>query len=571
VRITTLATGATREITPAQKSERTPQWAPDGKTLAFLSNRGGSRQVYAAQPGGNSAAALTSTKFDVEGFHWSPDGRHIAYLAKDDAAPNPNAGPQIADLDATLPRLWVMDVSSKTVHSLGKGGYGVADFQWQDATHLLVEATDRPRVEEYTNKVYRVATDDGTFTPIASPPQPFDTLLASPDGKQFAVRSTAAHGPMARDLFIGTPTDVTLRNISGPQGWSVAAVKWHDPHSLWLLVRDGFYNRILRINPQATATRIELPLSVAAFDVSRDGVLAFVGQDFAHLPEIYLRAKDGKIRRLPHIQQGWDGVALTPTEIFRTPGPDGSTIEAALMKPAGEKLPLILLVHGGPAANYSAGYGWEQVLAQFFAAHGYQVLLVNPRGSDGYSEDFMKANRGDWGGGDYRDLMAVVDAVIARGATDPTRLGIGGWSYGGEMSAWAITQTDRFKAAICGAGVFDQQAEFETEDDPWDDEWYFGTPWEHPEVFARNSPLTYIGAAHTPTLILAGENDDRNPTGQSRGLYRALKHLGVETQMVTYPGEGHSPRRGSYNIDMFERMLEWYDEHLKTDRLDRSD
>jgi dipeptidyl aminopeptidase/acylaminoacyl peptidase len=161
--------------------------------------------------------------------------------------------------------------------------------------------------------------------------------------------------------------------------------------------------------------------------------------------------------------------------------------------------------------------------------------------------------------------MTALDAVVARGDTDPGRMGVGGWSYGGEMAAWAITQTDRFKAAVFGAGVFDQQAEFETEDDPEDDEWYFGTPWEHPEVFARNSPSTYIRAAHTPTLILAGENDVRNPVGQSKGLYRALKHFGVETELVTYPGEGHSPRRGSYNIDMFERILEWYDKHLKSD------
>jgi dipeptidyl aminopeptidase/acylaminoacyl peptidase len=189
--------------------------------------------------------------------------------------------------------------------------------------------------------------------------------------------------------------------------------------------------------------------------------------------------------------------------------------------------------------------------------------MANPRGSNGYSEEFLKANRGDWGGGDYRDLMSVLGAVLERGEADPERLGIGGWSYGGEMAAWAITQTSRFKAAVFGGGVFNQQSEFETEDEPAADEWYFGTPWEHPEVFARNSPATYIRAARTPTLILAGENDTVNPVGQARGLYRALKHFGVETELVTYPGEGHSPRRRTNNIDMFERILDWYDRHLQ--------
>jgi dipeptidyl aminopeptidase/acylaminoacyl peptidase len=196
------------------------------------------------------------------------------------------------------------------------------------------------------------------------------------------------------------------------------------------------------------------------------------------------------------------------------------------------------------------------------ASHGLQVLLVNPRGSNGYSESFLEANRGDWGGGDYRDLMTVLDGVLAKGGSDPERLGIGGWSYGGEMAAWAITQTNRFKAAVFGAGVFDQVAEFETENNSAGDEWYFGTPWEHPEVFARNSPSTFIRNARTPTLILGGEDDASNPVGQSKGLYRALKHLGVETQMVLYPGEGHSPRRWSSNVDMFTRILDWYDQHL---------
>jgi dipeptidyl aminopeptidase/acylaminoacyl peptidase len=131
------------------------------------------------------------------------------------------------------------------------------------------------------------------------------------------------------------------------------------------------------------------------------------------------------------------------------------------------------------------------------------------------------------------------------------------------MSAWAITQSDRFKAAVSGAPVYDQTAEFETEHDAAGDEWYFGRPWEHPDVFARNSPSTYIGNAHTPTLIFDGVDDASNPVGQSKGLYRALKRLGVETQMVLYPDEGHSPRRWSYNLDMFQRILDWYDRHLK--------
>jgi dipeptidyl aminopeptidase/acylaminoacyl peptidase len=567
LRITIVGTGETSEITPPLKAERSPQWAPDGRTLAFLSNRDGKTQVYVMPVAGGDPKPLTASRFGVEKFHWSPNGRQIAYLAKDDSAPDSEEGPQVADRGDDLSRLWVIAVSSGTRHSVGGTGYRIEDFQWQDLTHLLVSATDRPREEEFNDHIYRVAARDREFTLVANPPQPFDSLVVSPNGKRFAVRSTGVNGPIARDLFVGTLESQALRNISAPTGLAVADARWHEPRAIWLLSIDGFQNRIYRITSGTAPQRIELPLSVAAFDVSHEGSIAFVGEDFAHLPEIYIRRKNGDVRQLSHIQQGWNGVSLAPTAIFRTASLDGLVIEAALMKPAiTAKLPLVLLVHGGPSANFTAGYGWETAWAQLLAAHGYQVLMVNPRGSNGYSEDFLKANRGNWGGGDYRDLLTVLDAVVAQGQTDPERLGIGGWSYGGEMAAWAITQTTRFKAAVFGAGVFDQAAEFETENDPAGDEWYFGTPWEDPEVFARNSPSTYVRNAHTPTLILAGDNDANNPVGQSKGFYRALKHFGVESEMVTYPGEGHSPRRGTYNIDMFERILEWYDRHLKPEK-----
>jgi dipeptidyl aminopeptidase/acylaminoacyl peptidase len=563
-----IATGNAREMTPAKKSDRSPQWSPDGTMLAFLSNRDGKPQVYTAHADGSQVTAVTSRKYGVTSFHWSPDGRTIAYLAKDDFAPASDIGPQVADRESDLSRLWVIELASGVIRRVGETGYRIDEFQWQNPAQFLVVATDKPRVEEFNDAIYSVSVSDGAIKLVSSPPQPFGSLLISPDGKQLAVRSTSANGPVPRDLFVGTIGRDDLRDISAPPDRAVAEVKWHEQSAIWVRVIDGFRSRIWRFSPNGALAPMDLPLSVDTFDVSRDGVLAYAGGDFNHLPELYVRAKNGSIRQLTHLHAAWDGINLASTTIFRTKSFDGTPIESALIRPSmadpGQKLPLVLLVHGGPSSNFSAAYGWETGWAQLLAAHGYEVLMVNPRGSNGYSENFMKANRGDWGGGDYKDLMTVLEGVLATGEGDPNRLGIGGWSYGGEMSEWAITQTSRFKAAVAGAGVFDQQAEFETEEGPAGDEWYFGTPWEHADVFARNSPATYIRDAHTPTLIFDGEEDTSNPVGQSKGLYRALKHFGVETEMVLYPGEGHSPRNGSYNIDMFERILNWYDRFLKT-------
>jgi dipeptidyl aminopeptidase/acylaminoacyl peptidase len=572
IRVMDLATGTERELTPAGKSERSPQWSPDGRLLGFLSNRGGKNQIYAAPADGGEPAALTTRKFGVQGFHWSPDGETIAYLAKDDDAPSEDEGPQVADREADLSRLWLLDRATQSSRKLGRTGWRIDEFQWRDKAHLLVVATDKPGANAFVGAVYSLAVADGALSPIATPPQPFGGLFVSPDGRSMAILSTAAQGPIPRDLFIGSADGGGLKDLSVPPDRDVADVRWRDPGAIWVRVIDGFYNRIFRLSPDgAPPVRVDLALSVGSFDVAPNGDLAFVGEDYDHLPEIYLRSRDGRQRQLSHLQQAWTGGRLAATTIFHTRSFDGTPIEAALMKPAADaaagtsrvRAPLVLLVHGGPSASFSAGYGWETAWAQMLAAHGYQVLMVNPRGSTGYSEAFLKANKGDWGGGDYKDLMAVLDGVIARGEVDPQRLGVGGWSYGGEMSTWAITQTRRFKAAVAGAGVYDQQAEFESESGPEGDEWYFGTPWDHPEVFARNSPSTYIRNARTPTLILDGADDANNPVAQSVGLYRALKHLGVETELVLYPSEGHSPRRGSYNIDMFERILGWYDKRLK--------
>jgi dipeptidyl aminopeptidase/acylaminoacyl peptidase len=225
-------------------------------------------------------------------------------------------------------------------------------------------------------------------------------------------------------------------------------------------------------------------------------------------------------------------------------------------------LPLIVLVHGGPTGRWSDSFeAWGQLLV----ARGYAVLYPNIRGSVGYGQQFIEMNRADWGGGDFKDVMAGVDWAIARGIADPNRLGIGGWSYGGYMAAWAVTQTSRFKAAVSGAPVIDMASEFGTENGSAYDEWFYGTPYEKDKLdgFIKSSPMTFVRNVKTPTLLLQGEDDTTDPIGQSQQFYRGLKRYGVDADLVLYPREPHGLREEKHLLDRLNRIVAWYDKYLQ--------
>jgi dipeptidyl aminopeptidase/acylaminoacyl peptidase len=561
-----IASGEFRQFTFSAKSESAPAWSPDGKTLAFLSSRGEHEQIYLMRLDGGEAAPLTSGKNGVSAFHWSPDGSRIAFLApqpksddeekkekdKDDA--------KVYDREQELSRLWTMDLASKKPVPVTKGAWRIAQFDWISAGKVLAVASNQPKAETWNSALYEISLADGAFHLFGQPKQPFGGLSIAPDRRHLAFAGTRTGGPDAHDLFIENAAGGEARDVTAAIDRNVTGVKWPDGEALVVSVADGFRTRLYRVPLDGSPAPISLAYSNGDFAPLRNGAVVYVGQSFDRFPELFLQAAAGEARQLSHLHKDLEAVALAKAEVFRFKSFDGKEVEGALMKPPGTNLPLILYVHGGPAGNFSASfYSWAQILV----SRGYQVLFVNPRGSTGYGEEFLKANYSDWGGGDFKDLMAGLDAVLARGETDATRLGIGGWSYGGYMAEWAITQTNRFKAAVSGAGMFDLAAEFGTEVGPEGDEWYFGTPWETPDRFAHSSPYLYIKNAKTPTLILQGENDPIDPLGQSTALYRALKRYGVETELVTYPREPHGPREEKHQLDILHRMADWFDHYLK--------
>jgi dipeptidyl aminopeptidase/acylaminoacyl peptidase len=568
------ATGLARQFTSSAKSERHPRWSPDGTRLAFLSNRAGeSQQVYLIPLRGGEARQLTNGKQSIEGFEWSPDGAHLACLAPDPKTDDEEAreknknDARVVDRDDKPQRLWIADAESGALKRLVGAPWKLTEIEWlPDGTRLVAVGTDHPEIERPTNRIVTVQVADGAIETVAAPRGPFGDLRVSDDGTRAAFVGSRVDGPSPHDLFVLSLKDGQARNLTAAGlDRPVRDYHWRADGSFLVLAESGFRETFWTVKPTGAATALGGPgMAAGELAVSRSGDEWFVGEHADQLPELWVQEGTSRPEVRTSLNAALSSVRLVAPEIFHYTTFDGKSIEGALVRPPasdpGTRLPTIVLVHGGPTGAWRDTFEpWGQLLA----AAGYAVFYPNVRGSTGYGFDFLALNRGDWGGGDFKDLMAGVDDLVRRGVADPDRLGIGGWSYGGYMASWAITQTTRFKAAITGAGLSDLAAEFGTEDDPAYDEWFYGLPYEQPDGFRRSSPLTYIKSARTPTLILQGESDVIDPAGQSQALYRALKRYGVETELVLYPREGHGLREQQHLLDRLRRVVAWYDRHLK--------
>jgi len=588
-------TRESRRFTNSAKSEWAPRWSPDGRRLAFLSDRDGKARLWVMRGDGGEAERAAQEEAGGDGVEWSPDGAAIAYLAKqakteeDEKRDKDKDDARVVDRDDRPARLFLVDIATKTSRLLTPAPWKVEEAVWMPrGDRLALIATDRPESDQWTGRILSVAVAGGTIEPIASPAGPFRSLRVAGDGRSLAFVGSPSAGPEPEDLFLlpmgGLQGDAAGRNLTGGSvDRPVEEFEWQRGGDLLALVQTGFSSRLYRVSPGGRGEALPvLPATATAFAaLGRDAAassgrraaapsggagegLVFIAETADEPPEVWISMRGAAPVRATRLNADWDGLALARPELLRYHSFDGTEIEAALLMPPesrqGTRLPLVVLAHGGPTSRWADRLEpWGQLLA----ARGFAVFYPNVRGSTGYGHRFVTMNRGEWGKEDFKDLMAGIDFLIARGVADPERLGIGGWSYGGYMAMWAVTQTPRFRAAVAGAGLSDLTSEFGTEDEPAYDEWFYGLPYETPAGFVNSSPLTYVRAARTPTLILQGEADIVDPIGQSQEFYRALKRYGVPSEFVVYPREGHGPKEEKHRLDVLNRVLGWYERYLK--------
>ncbi len=590
-----------RQFTAGQTQDTQPRWSPNGKQLAFLSDRAqrGTSQLYLISANGGEALALTNPehKKAINNFDWSPGGGQIAFTSADEATPEETKKEQERD-DAHVhgeqwpyARLRLLSIASKEVTTLVRQDRHISTFTWHPAgTSLAYTTQQTPDIESRAHEITleTIAVAGGEPQLICRFPCSIAALTWSQDGETlYFIASVVAKSQSSSAVYAVPASGGEPVRILGGETNCVEALRptYQQDYPVAILLGEGLESRVVLLNALNGTTHTLLPptngaqgLAYDAWDVrsKADGelVAAAVRSSGTQLWEIWTGSGSDQtpltLQQISHHQEPFAGITFGTQEPFFWTASDGLKLDGILIRPPtapdNAPLPTIVLVHGGPYSR------WDQSLhlhslnwGQWLALAGYAVLLPNPRGGSGHGEAFAAAARGNVGQADYQDVIAAIDTAIERGIADPARLGIGGWSQGGFMSAWAVTQTSRFKAAIVGAGVSDWGMMVMTSDVPdFEQELGEHAPWDgaahrrHLEL----SPITFARNVKTPVLILHGEKDARVPLSQATGFYRALKRQNVPVEFVVYPREPHSIAEKAHLLDILQRVRSWYDRWL---------
>ncbi|MEM8530104.1 MAG: S9 family peptidase [Chloroflexota bacterium] len=590
-----------KQFTSATARDHQPRWSPDGTQIAFLSDRAerGIDQLYTIPVDGGEAQALTPTshKKPVRHFAWSPDSTHIAFTSADEPTEEDEEREQIRD-DAQVygerwlyARLRLLNCTTGDIVTLVSIDRHIAESAWSpQGDELAYIAWDTPELESLGHgvSIERIALTEEAAHIICWLPQPARNVTWNRDGQSLLFEASSTNASQSSNaiwsvaLTDGTPTRIA-------PGADKCAAGYHQPHIgtrpmvvvgtglethlQWLDPTTGMLEHLY---PQTDEDRTTELVSWSFQSTADDHTALAVIRSSGNQPwELWATQMTNTqtapvLQQITHHQTALEQVPFGKQEPFLWTAPDGTELDGVLIRPPdapeGQHLPMVTLVHGGPYGRSGQGMhlSWAH-WGQWLALAGYAVLLPNPRGGFGHGEAFAAVARGDVGGTDYGDVISAVDTAVARGIADSHRLAIGGWSQGGFMSAWAVTQTTRFKAAIVGAGPTDWGMMALTSDVPaFELELGGSAPWDGagPHKHVALSPISFASRIKTPTLILHGANDARVPLNQAIGFHRALRAFSVPTELVVYPREPHHILERSHQIDLLTRVRAWIDRWL---------
>ena len=567
-------------------AENSIAWSPDSKQLAFLSDaaKPGQQELYLIEVAGGSARKVTDAKGFLQSPGWSPDGKSLALLLIENATRA--AGPLVAETaqtgvikeSVTEQRLAVIDASGGKLRQISPADMYIYEYDWSpDGRRFVVTAAHGNGDDNwYIAQLYTLDATGANMKSIHQPPLQIAAPAWSPDGKAVAfIGGLMSDEPsVGGDIFVVPAEGGDARNITPGLKASASTLTWSRNGKIvfgeWIdggaamasVDPNGANPEILwQGEDQITASSWGAAVSLAA-----DGkTTSVIRQSFSRPPEVWAGPiGDWKqvTSRNAALKPAWGEARSVHWSN------NGFNLQGWLLYPKNfdpsRKYPLVVNVHGGPGSMAHASWPGPHSFGVALSGAGYFVFFPNPRGSFGEGETFTRANVKDFGYGDWRDILAGVDAVLKQAPVDDHRLGLTGWSYGGYMTMWGITQTNRFAAAVAGAGLANLQSYYgENQIDKWMIPFFGASVYDDPAVYAKSSPITFIKNAKTPTLILVGDSDGECPTPQSYEFWHALNTLGVDNEFVVYEHEGHSFANPAHQRDVVERVAAWFDQHLK--------